>query len=57
MQITVEIPTHDEWIEQSSGVLPKDGSLDDVYQDDINALNTGVKALEAVKMFLEEAEK
>lgn len=57
MQITVEIPTHDEWIEQSSGVLPKDGSLDDVYQDDINALNTGVKALEAVKIFLEEAEK
>ena len=27
MQITVEIPTHDEWIEQSSGVLPKDGEI------------------------------
>lgn len=35
----------------------QDGSLDDVYQDDINALNTGVKALEAIKMFLEEAEE
>lgn len=27
MQIVVEIPTHDEWIEQSSGVLPKDREI------------------------------